>query len=162
MTYFINWKSISLNYHFIKKIMPKKLGIYLSEILNNHIPNPHKSTFWNKGRFIMCPNVIISATIDYSKMADNCYAGIWSCDKVSAKHNKLTREYIDLWPKMAKGGQLVCHKKRWIGKIGIKLFLHKLISQILVKENNDLKNICKHGLSCSKPTRFNYHELMFK
>ena len=50
-----------------------------------------------------------------------------------AKSNKLTQEYIDLLNR--EGGQLVYDNERWIGKIGIKLFLHKVISQILVKEN---------------------------
>ena len=67
------------------------------EILKNyHIPYPYKSNFWNAGRFIMCPNVIIRPTMDYSKMAYNCYAGIWSCDKFPVQNNKLTQEYIDL------------------------------------------------------------------
>ena len=56
-------------------------------------------------------------------------------------------------PIFHQGSTIVYHKKRWIGSIRIKLFLYKMISQILVKENNEfIKNIFKHGQSCCKPT----------
>ena len=44
----------------------------------------------------MCPSVIIRPTIEYSKMADICFAAVWSRDKFPAKINKLTRDHIDL------------------------------------------------------------------
>ena len=52
----------------------------------------------------MCPSVIIRPTIDYSKMADICFAAVWSRDKFPAKINMLTRDHIDLWTKMATVG----------------------------------------------------------
>ena len=39
-----------------------------------------------------------------------------------------------------------------IGKIGINLFLHKMISWILLKENNGLKKIFFNMANSSKPT----------
>ena len=44
-----------------------------------------------------------------------------SRDKFPAKSSKLMQEYIDL---STREGQLVYDKKRWIGKIRIKLLLH--------------------------------------
>ena len=44
----------------------------------------------------MCPSVIIRPTMGYSKIADICFAGVWSRDKFPAKFNELTRDYIDL------------------------------------------------------------------
>ena len=70
--------------------------IYLAETFNNYIPHPLKSNFGKEGRSIMCPSVIIGPTMDYSKMADICFAGAWSRDKFPAKINKLTRDHIDL------------------------------------------------------------------
>ena len=54
----------------------------------------------------MCPSVIIRPRMDYSKMADICFARVWSCvsDKFPAKINKLMRDYIDNWPTMATVG----------------------------------------------------------
>ena len=37
-------------------------------------------------------------------MADICFAAVWSRDKFPAKINKLTRDHIDLWTKMATVG----------------------------------------------------------
>ena len=51
----------------------------------------------------MCQSVIIRPTIDYSIMADICFAGVWSRDKFPAKINKLIRDHIDLSTKKKKG-----------------------------------------------------------
>ena len=37
-------------------------------------------------------------------MADICFAAVWSHDKFPAKINKLMRDHIDLWAKMATVG----------------------------------------------------------
>ena len=37
-------------------------------------------------------------------MADICFAAVWSRDNFPAKINKLTRDHIDLWTKMATVG----------------------------------------------------------
>ena len=78
--------------------------IYLAKILNNLIPHSLKSIFRKEGRSIICPSVIIRPTIDYSKMADICFAAEWSRDNFPAKINKLTREHIDLLTTMATVG----------------------------------------------------------
>ena len=70
--------------------------INLAKILNDLIPHPLKSNFWKEGRSIMCPSVIIRPTIDYSKMAEICFAVVWSRDKFPAKINKLTQDHIQL------------------------------------------------------------------
>ena len=44
----------------------------------------------------MSRSVIIRPIIDYSKMADICFAAVWSREKFPAKINKLTGDYIDL------------------------------------------------------------------
>ena len=67
----------------------------------------------------MSQNVIIRPKMDFSNKADNCYSDHVLSDKFPAKSSKLTQEYIDL-----REGQLVYDKKRWIGKIRIKLLLH--------------------------------------
>ena len=87
--------------NFMQKIIT---CIYLAKIHNNLIPHPLKSTFRKEGRSIMCPSVTIRPTIDYPKMADICFAAVWSRDKFPGKINKLTRDHIDLWTKMATVG----------------------------------------------------------
>ena len=52
----------------------------------------------------MCPSVINLTIIDYSKLADICFAAVWSRDNFPAKINKLTRDHINLWTKMATVG----------------------------------------------------------
>ena len=37
-------------------------------------------------------------------MADICFAAVWSRDNFPAKINKLTRDHINLWTKMATVG----------------------------------------------------------
>ena len=60
----------------------------------------------------MCPSVTIRPTIDYYKMANICFAAVWSHDKFSAKINKLTRDHIDLWNTMATVGSTCLQQDR--------------------------------------------------
>ena len=69
----------------------------------------------------MSQNVIIRPKMDFSNKADNCYSDHVLSDKFPAKSSKLSKSTLTSEP---REGQLVYDKKRWIGKIRIKLLLH--------------------------------------
>ena len=60
-------------------------------------------------------------------MADICFAAVWSRDKFPAKINKLTRDHIDLWTKMATVGSTCYNQSEWSNHI---IFAHKGQSDI--------------------------------
>ena len=74
-------------------------------------------------------------------MADICFAAVWSRDKFPAKINKLTRDHIDLWTKLATVGSTCLQHDTINLSDQNHIILLIRVSQILMKENNEFINI---------------------
>ena len=76
-------------------------------------------------------------------MADICYASVRSCDKFPAIINKLTRDYIDLWPTMATVGS-TCLQQDTINRDDRNRIIFAQTGQSDIdKGNNEFVNIFK-------------------